>query len=193
MENNNTLDFKKGLSAGVFTILKGKVSNFNQGLIIYFSALLLLIFICVFNLESHPKVFVSLFHFSVRAIFVLIGIGVIKNWLSKPEFPISTKFIGVNREIEMKNVPKSMLTKELFMTVATLIYPENEPPVGLIEGDVTDDKSIKMLKEEERQQFQEKECKAIREHQCKIVQELRQVQRPLKKEKMDSDLFIDNK
>lgn len=178
MDTKNTIDVKTGLSAGFFTILKGKVSNFNQGLIICFSALLILIFICIFNFGSHPTIFIPLFQFSAKAFFALIIICVIRNWFAKPEFPITAKFVGLNKEMEMKNVPRSMLTRELFMTIATLIYPENEPPVGLIEGDVTDDKSIKKLTKEQRKQFQEKERKAIQEHQHKIAQELRKLQQP---------------
>ena len=108
--------------------------------------------------------------------------GFVRSCWIKPEderYPTSTKFMGSNKIVEIKNMPKSLLTRELLTTMASLVFPENEPPVGLIEGNVTDDKSIRKLSEEEKKQFQEKEHKEIQEHQSKIAQELRKLQQPL--------------
>lgn len=178
-KHKNSVSVKKQVTAGILGTFKGRVSSFNQHQIICLIALTILILICIKNLGAYLSVFTPLLYISVIVFFLLMIAGFIRNSRMKPEdesYPISTRFMGFNRIVEVKNMPKSLLTRELLTTVASLVFPENEPPIGLIEGDVTDDKSIKKLSEEERKQFQEKERKEIEQHQHKIAQELRQAQ-----------------
>jgi len=181
-KHKNLVSVKKQVTAGILGTFKGKVSSFNQHQIICLIALIIFICICISNLGSYPSIFNPLLYISIIAFFLLMLSGFIRSCWIKPEdesYPTSTKFMGFNKIVEIKNMPKSLLTRELLTTMASLVFPENEPPVGLIEGNVTDDKSIRKLSEEERKQFQEKEHKEIQEHQSKIAQELRKLQQSL--------------
>lgn len=181
-KHKNSVSVKKQVTAGILGTFKGRVSSFNQHQIICLIALIILILICIANLGSYPSIFTPVLYISMSTFFISMIAGFIRSCWIKPEdesYSTATRFIGMNRIVEIKNMPKSLINRELLTVVASLVFPENEPPVGLIEGNVTDDKSIRKLSEEERKQFQEKEQEEIRQHQHKIVQELRQVQQPL--------------
>lgn len=177
--DNNSVNVKRQVTASVLGTFKGRVSSFNQNQIIWLIGLVILILICIKNISSYPSIFTPLLYLFIIAFFVLMAAGFIRSCCIKPEdesYPTSTKFIGFNRMVEIKNMPKSLVNRELLTTVASLVFPENEPPVGLIEGDVTDDKAIRKMSEEERKQFQEKERGEIQQHQRKIVEEVRKSQ-----------------
>jgi len=61
------------------------------------------------------------------------------------------------------------LTSEVFSALVMSSYPENEPPVGVIQGDVTDPKSIKILSDKEREDIAKKENKEIEQHRKEVV------------------------
>lgn len=89
----------------------------------------------------------------------------------------STRILGINKAIEISNMPQSLVTKEFFEAVCTMRFFENDPPKGVIEGDVTDDKSIRMLSEEERNKLKEEERKAILTHQENIKHKVLELQK----------------
>lgn len=178
-KDKNSVSVKKQVTAGILGTFKGRVSSFNQHQIICLIALIILILICIANLGFFPAIFTPLLYISIVAFLVLMIAGFIRSCCIKPEdesYSTATRFIGMNRIVEIKNMPKSLINKELLTAVASLVFPENEPPVGLIEGNVTDDKSIRKLSEEERKQFQEKEREEIQKHQHKIAEEVRNIQ-----------------
>jgi len=106
-------------------------------------------------------------------------VGLVRHCFIKTEDELtggSALICAENKIVELKNLPNSLLSKSLIETVCSLRFLENEPPVGLIEGDVTDSKSIKILNEEERAKLKEEEHKAILKHQEKIQEEIKKLQ-----------------
>lgn len=173
---------KREWSAGIAGIFKGKVSNFNQHQIISFSVLIIVILICFLGLKLQISIFLPILIIGLIAILVLIVAGFIRHCFIKPgdDFhETSTRILGVNKAVEITNMPQSLVTKEFIEAVSTLRFFENEPPVGLIKGDVTNDKSIKILTEEERRKFQEDERKSILNHQESIKQQIKEFKTPL--------------
>ena len=76
-----------------------------------------------------------------------------RNWCVKPEDDVygsSTKIVGgVNRALEIDNIPKSLIKPDFIASLCSFMFIENEPPVGLIEGDTANTDKIKILTEEE--------------------------------------------
>jgi len=175
-KTNGTFSFKRDFSAGIMAQFRGRVSDFNQTIIIGVIAMLVLISICFFNLKTNPDFAIPILVISLILFFLLLLGGFIRQCCYKPgeEFSASTRICGINKgTIEMTGMPKSYLTKEFFQDLCSLMFPVNEPPIGLIKGDPTDKKSIVMLSEEERDKLKKEEAVAILEHQKKIRQEIK--------------------
>jgi len=171
---NNGATIVKRISAGISGTFKGRVSHFNQFLII--SSISLIVLICVFIPISikFPQFFPILYLF-VWAFVILLVAGFLRYCLVKPtdeDYPITTKIMAMSKAIEIKNAPASLITQEFIAMVSSMQFFQNEPPKGLIEGEVTDKKAIKMLSEEEREEFSKKEGKDIIQHQKIIVDEV---------------------
>jgi hypothetical protein len=190
-KENSSVSVRKEWSAGIAGIFKGKVSNFNQHQIISFVVLIILALICLGGLNLNIAVCMPILIIDVVAIMVLVMAGFIRHCYVKPTddfYETTTRILGVNKAIEITNMPASLVTREFIEAVAGMQFFENEPPVGLIEGEVTDDKSIRMLSEEERKGYKENERKAILQHQDKIkkqLDELKQSQLPAKQIKSE--------
>jgi hypothetical protein len=105
---------------------------------------------------------------------VVIG-GFIRNAFTKPEdefSPVITKFMHQHRAIEIRGLPSSAVTEQFIGGVSALVFIENPPPEGVIEGDATDDKAIRLLSNEEKQRFREKERQEIEQHKKKVQETL---------------------
>ncbi len=175
-KKNGTIFIKKHFMASIMADFRGRVSDFNQNQIIGVVAILALIVICFFNLTSYPNFAIPILITSTIVFFLLLFGSFIRHCCYKPgeEFETSTRICGINKgTIEITGTPKSYLTKELFQELCSLMFPINEPPVGLIKGDPTDKKSIVMLSEEEREKLKKQEEAAILEHQKKIKEEIK--------------------
>lgn len=164
---------------------QGRVSNFNQGLIISLAALIVLIFLCISALKFMPQTLIPLFVGILKSLFIAIAILItasfIRHCFVKPQDDsggVSTKILGMNAVIEINNIPQSLLTKEFIEAVCSLRFFQNDPPVGLIKGDPADKKSIVMLNEDERERIKKEEEAAILEHQKKIREEIKNLPQP---------------
>lgn len=178
-KTKNGISLRHTSSAAIAGVFKGKVSNFNQNIIIGLVALLILIGMCLFGLGAFPEILKPVLIIAIFFFFGLILTGAIRHCFIKPEDELpggSALICAENKVVELKNLPNSLLSKSLIEAVCSLRFLENEPPVGLIEGDVTDSKSVRMLNKEERQKLKEEEHKAILEHQARIQEEIKKLQ-----------------
>ncbi|MBL8676239.1 MAG: hypothetical protein JNJ47_02270, partial [Alphaproteobacteria bacterium] len=116
-----------------------------------------------------PKIFIPVILVLIIAFLILLFVGLRRQCKISPMDELnqfSAKLVGVDRSYEIK-APNSLLTKELFSALVIPTYPENEPPVGVIEGDVTDKNAIKILTDDQRKALAEKE--EIIQHQKDVV------------------------
>jgi len=101
--------------------------------------------------------------------------GFIRNAFTRPEnefSPVVTKFMHQHRAIEIRGLPSSAVTTEFIGGVSALVFIENPPPEGIIEGDVTDQKAIRLLTDAEKQELREKERQELEQHKKKVQQTL---------------------
>ena len=171
IRNQKDSGFKPGIAAGMFGNLTGRVSNSNQYFIIIFAALLILIAILAPLIPVAPKIFIPTILILVVAVLALIVAGLIRQCRINPMDELnqfSAKMVSLGKSYEIK-APSSFLASDLFSALVMASYPENEPPVGLIQGDVTDEKSIKILNDQEREEIAKKENKEIEQHRKDVV------------------------
>jgi len=165
-------------SARLWGELRGRFSSFNIGQIISLAAILLFVGICLALAPLNP----SLLSLLKTTIVILLGLfvvvvigGFIRNAFTKPEdefSPVITKFMHQHRAIEIRGLPSSAVTEQFIGGVSALVFIENPPPEGVIEGDVTDDKAIRLLSDAEKQQLRERERQEIEQHKKKVQQAL---------------------
>ena len=78
----------------------------------------------------------------------------------------------LHRAIEIRGLPSSAVTTEFIGGVSALVFIENPPPEGVIEGDVTNQKAIRLLTDAEKQELREKERQELEQHKTRVQQVL---------------------
>ncbi len=166
-------------SARLWGELKGRLSSFNISQIISLTAILLFVVICLVFAGTSPSLLAFLkplvIALSVLFFLVVVG-GSTRNAFIKPqdEFsPVITKFMQQHKAVEIRGLPSSTVTAEFIGEVSSVIFLENPPPEGVIEGDVTDDKSIRLLTEQEKEAIKVKEHQEIEQHIKKKLLEVK--------------------
>ena len=168
----------KEASARLWGELRGRFSSFNIGQIISLAAILLFVGICLALAPFNPSLLPFLKMIIVVLLILFVGVvigGFVRNAFTKPEdefSPVITKFMHQHRAIEIRGLPSSAVTEQFIGGVSALVFIENPPPEGVIEGDVTDDKAIRLLSDVEKQQLREKERQEIEQHKKKVQQAL---------------------
>ena len=166
-------------SARLWGELKARLSSFNTNQIIS-SASIIIFVIALLSIGSSNA---ALLPFILPTVVVLIILfacvvvgGFIRSLFIKPEdefAPVMTKFMHQHRAIEISGLPRNAITKDFIYDVSAAVFVENPAPIGLIEGDAADDKSIKLLGEKERTEIQEKERKELEAHKQHILEQIK--------------------
>jgi hypothetical protein len=180
MNKNNSHQTKvtHKTSAAIASKFTGNVSNFNQFIIIAGAIFVILIGIFAGLSIKSPSTFLPILYIFIVLLVLVIVAGFIRHCFVKPTddvYPMSAKIMALDKSVEIQGMPPSLVLPELLTTIASLSFPQNEPPAGLIKGDVTDKKSIKLLSDEEKVKFEEDEKKAIQEHQKNIVAKVNEI------------------
>ncbi len=166
-------------SARLWGELRGRISSFNAGQIISLAAIVLFSGLFLWFTASVPSLgdFLKPIVVVLLVLFVLVIIGgFVRNWRTKPEdefSPVITKFMHQHRAIEIRGLPTSAVTTDFLGGISALIFLENPPPEGLIEGDVTDDKAIRMLSDQEKAELQQRERREIEQHKKNVQETLK--------------------
>ncbi len=163
------------LSAAIAGQFTGSVSNFNQFVIIGSIVLTFLIFGFAHLSLKNANIFLPILYFFIFIFCIFLIFCFCRHCRVKPAdeiYPITTKVMALDRSLEIQNAPQSLITQELLSYITALRFFQNEPPMGIIEGKITDKSSIKMLNEEERMRMKQEEEKKIIEHQNAIVKQL---------------------
>ena len=165
-------------SARLWGELRGRFSSFNVGQIVSLTAILLFVGLCLTFAGFNPSLLTFLKGIVVvlLVLFVVVIVGgFIRNAFTRPEnefSPVITKFMHQHRAIEIRGLPSSAVTTEFISGVSAQVFIENPPPEGVIEGDVTNQKAIRLLTDAEKQELREKERRELEQHKKKVQQAL---------------------